>query len=536
MPHVGIAGRAATALQQLSAPVLDDLVSQIADSSLAVVLADRHARLTRRNAMSAQTRRAMDERSLDIGFSLAEGSVGTNGVGTSLETRQPTVIVGDEHFLETFHGFTCANAPIIHPITSQLQGTVGVMCPATDTSPLLLPTALRLSAQIRELLVEQATPAERFLLDQFLRSRRHARTAVATIGEGVLIATPAAQRRLLGVDHEQLWSHLQTALRQGGQVETDFDAASNDTLRLRCRPIHRDGQLEGAVVEFVRAPRSRPGRVRGRSFESIGTLVGVSAGWRHVAGKSVQAGHTRVPVLVVGERGTGRLAIAKAIAEQRGARSVVVFSSAEVLLEGAQQWLARLQADLASEATVVLQRIDQLPDDVAAAIALMSDRAGAPAIIATTEATLSDAPGRTVLLDRLDVLRIEVPPLRERSDDIPVLARHLAARRGRTQLDARVINTLHRHDWPGNVSELDQVLRSAIAVARTQRIAVEHLPRRIRQGMGRAPLVGLRQQEADAIAAAIESSATRSDSAEQLGISRATLFRRIKAYGLDVPT
>jgi transcriptional regulator of acetoin/glycerol metabolism len=93
---------------------------------------------------------------------------------------------------------------------------------------------------------------------------------------------------------------------------------------------------------------------------------------------------------------------------------------------------------------------------------------------------------------------------------------------------------LYRQPWPGNVTELRQALRSAHARAGTEALTVRHLPRHVQREPNRRPLHGLRQQEADAIVAAISSTATRADAARQLGISRATLFRRIKAYGLDL--
>ncbi len=536
VPHVGDPGPSARALTELSGPVIDELSTRITGSSLALVLADRTARLTRRTAMSTTTRQAMDERSLDVGFSLAERDVGTNGVGTSLETKQPAVVVGDEHYLESFHGFTCANAPIIHPITCKLEGSVGVMCPTADTSALLLPTALQLSAQISELIAEQATPEERFLLEQFLKSRRSPRNAVATIGAGVLIATPSAQRRLVDVDHQELWRHLQSALRKGTQVETIFDTASSEALRLRCRPLHRGGQLEGATVEFVREPKPRNRRRRSTPSETLGDLVGVSTAWQTVVKESVRAGFVDEPVLISGERGTGRCSVAEAIAGERRLGEVEVFSSAEIILAGAQQWLLRFQAALTSGAMIVLRDVDQMPGDVAAAVAFLEARTDAPSILATTQATSSVEPGLDALLRQLNVLHIAIPALRERRSDIAPIARHLLARRGRTHLEPLVADALYRYGWPGNVAELSQVLRTASTTARSETISVSHLPAHVRQANNRMPLHGLRLQEAEAIVAAIESSTTRKEAAEKLGISKATLFRRIKTYGLNPPS
>ena len=533
VPHVGEPGPAADALTRLSAPVLDDLVSQISDTSLALVMADREGRLTRRDAMSSRTRRAMDDRSLDIGFSLAERDVGTNGVGTSLETRRPTFVVGDQHYSESFHGFTCANALVVHPITGKVEATVGVMCPVEDTSALLLPTALRLANQISDLLMEQATPQERFLLEQFLLSRRSPQKAIAAIGDGVVIATTSAQRRLVGVDHLELWSHVQGALGDGGVVETAFEGPASDRLRLRCHPLVRNGDLEGATVEFVATPtRRRRGRRRGA--ERLGSLVGESPAWARVVDDSVRAGQVDEPVLIVGERGSGRRSVADAIAERRSRVTPDVLSSAELVVDGERAWLRRLRRALSKPSPTILTHVDQLPDNVAAAVAAMLDQAPEASIIGTTEVVVDAGPGLSGLLDRMRVVQIDIPPLRERSEDIAPLARHLAQRLGHPKLGEQVIQELVRQPWPGNVTELDRALRSAAVRARSQPLEVEHLPRSARRSNSCVPLRGLRKQEAEAIVAALDESATRTEAAERLGISRATLFRRIKTYGLIV--
>ena len=531
IPHIGDPGPAADALRQLSAPVLEQLVDQIADSPLALVLADRDGRLTRRDAPDRAILTEMDGRCVDLGFSLAEADVGTNGVGTSLETRRPTLVVGEDHYLESFHTFTCANAPIIAPITGRIEGTVGVVCPVGQTGPLLLPTAMRLASQIGDLLFEQATPEERFLLHQFLRRRKNPRTAIATIGQDVLIATPAAQRLLAGVDHAELWEHIEGAIQHGRPFETEFQPTSTAPLHLRCRPLHRGGAFEGAAVEVVSEPH-RPVRNRHRRQPSrLGELIGVSDRWQTAARAALLAAQVDDPVLIVGERGTGRLSVAEAIAGHGRPRPVEVFSSAEILIDGARDWVLRARAALEFDGTVIFRRVDHLDGEVAAALAALVAESTTARVIATSEISSTSDSGLALLLDQLRVLQIDLPALRDRRDDIPHLVRRFATDHGRHDVDRQVVNMLYRQPWPGNVTELRQVMRSANAKARTDRINLRHLPETFSHRSTRKPLHGLRQQEADAIVTAISSTATRAEAAQLLGISRATLFRRIKAYG-----
>ncbi|MGI9613612.1 MAG: sigma-54-dependent Fis family transcriptional regulator [Acidimicrobiales bacterium] len=534
IPHHGDPRPAAESLVQLSSPVLDRLLSQIAGSSLAVVMSDRDGRLTRRDAPLTATLAAMDSRSLDIGFSLAEAEVGTNGVGTSLETRKPAVVVGQDHFLECFHDFTCANAPIVQPVTGRVEGTVGVVCPVDDTGPLLLSTAVQLASQIGELLLERATPEERFLLEQFLLLRRSSKNAIATIGHDVLIATPPAQRHLADLDHVELWGRVESAVSGGQAVDIRLDRSAQSQLVLRCLPLHRGGEIEGAAVHFVtERPSTDRGR-RHRTQEHLGGLVGTSQQWHAVVRDALNAAQLDEPVVIVGERGTGRCAVAEAISKHSGRSGVEVFDSSDLVLDAPRGWLTGIAATSSPDATVVLRRIDELPDDVAAGLANVVSRNPACRFIATTQTTASGTPGFARLLRQLDVLRIDIPPLRNRREDIPVLGQHFAGLLGRPKLERQVINTLSRQSWPGNAAELRQAMRSAHAKARTGPMSAQHLPRHLRRDHGRAPLHGLRQQEAEAIVAAINSTTTRAEAAKQLGISRATLYRRIDAYGLDL--
>ncbi|MEM9610016.1 MAG: helix-turn-helix domain-containing protein [Actinomycetota bacterium] len=534
VPHRGDPGPSAEALAQLSSPVLDQLLGHIVDSSLAVVMADRDGRLTRRDAPERRILTTMDSRSLDIGYSLAESDVGTNGVGTSIETKRPAMIVGDGHFLEGFHGFTCANAPIVQPVTGRLEGTVGVVCPVADTGPLLLSTAVRLADQIGGLLLEQATQEERFLLEQFLLHRASPKNAVATIGRQVLIATPPAQRHLADIDHDELWSRVELALQGGNVADLELDRPDAAPLVLRCLPLHRGGELEGAAVHVVARRNSTDRGRRHRPSDRLGALVGVSQQWQAVVRDALGAAQFDEPVLVIGERGAGRRAVADAVAARSVRPTLQVADGADVLVDGPTRWLGDVADAAESDSTLVLRRVDELPDDVAASLAKLVEAPCRARFIATSRLTTSDRPGLDRLLRHLDVLRVEIPPLRERRDDIPVLARHFAASFGRSSLERPVLAALGRQRWPGNAAELAQAIRSAHVAARGGPLTVDHLPRHLRHDHARTPLHGLRQQEAEAIMAAIDSTATRAEAARLLGISRATLYRRIEAYGLDV--
>jgi transcriptional regulator of acetoin/glycerol metabolism len=149
----------------------------------------------------------------------------------------------------------------------------------------------------------------------------------------------------------------------------------------------------------------------------------------------------------------------------------------------------------------------------------------------------------TIIGEELDALlrhfesSVTVPPLRHRIDDVrelvPVLlARHAAGTS--VEYSPEVLQTLLRREWPGNVAELEEVLQSALARQRSGRIRLEDLPEDL-HAQSRRVLSSWESLERDAIARAlVKARGNRTEAAAQLGISRATIYRKIHAYGIEI--
>ena len=169
-------------------------------------------------------------------------------------------------------------------------------------------------------------------------------------------------------------------------------------------------------------------------------------------------------------------------------------------------------------------------------------------VLAATNRDLShgvaDGVFRQDLYYRLKVVELPVPPLRDRRDDILPLARVLlaeaAVRIGRkiVGLAPSTVDQLLRYEWPGNVRELENAMERAVAMARGNRVVLEDLPEEIRQTF-RKPVVNvetvqpLKEVEREYIIAVLElNNGNQTRTAEQLGIGTATLYRKLKQYGL----
>ena len=151
---------------------------------------------------------------------------------------------------------------------------------------------------------------------------------------------------------------------------------------------------------------------------------------------------------------------------------------------------------------------------------------------------------RQDLYYRLKVVELHVPPLRERRDDVLPLARVLLAnaalrmKRKISSLAPGAADQLLRHDWPGNVRELENAMERAVALARGSRVEIEDLPEEIRQAFARlvaskGSVRPLDEVEKDYILAALKlNDGNQTHTAEQLRIGSATLYRKLKRYGL----
>jgi transcriptional regulator with PAS, ATPase and Fis domain len=156
---------------------------------------------------------------------------------------------------------------------------------------------------------------------------------------------------------------------------------------------------------------------------------------------------------------------------------------------------------------------------------------------------------REDLFYRLNVVRLELPPLRKRKEDIPLLVEHFVARFNRRQgksvvgIAPDVLALLMAHDYPGNVRELENIIERAFVLCGAGRIERIHLPPELTGQSAAAPAPAgdtiaarTRAAETQAIQAALEQHGfNRLAAARALGLHKSTLFRKIKALGITLP-
>lgn len=502
-------------LLRAAEPVLDRLVAQLAGTSTAVVLADAQAWILWRGAGRAALFAGLDAISASPGCCLGEERVGTNGLGTVVEERRPTLIVGGEHYQDAMQDFTCVGVPILDPLSRRLEGVLDLTCASRDTNEILLPLLTEAVREIEVRLREQATVHERALFEEFVaRSRRRRSVAVASLNEEFLFTNSAAAQLFEPADHALLWDWARGAVASGREITGRLTLTRDVVVDARCAPVDAGGPWPaGVVVTMVPAD--------GRA-----AVGGSGSTWAQLQRRTRRLAELGGPLLLHGEPGVGKTRLARWLHERAGGGGPCTVVDCRA---GRPPELAGVLAD--PRATVVLRRAEELDGD-GALTALVG---AAEARVVLTATRPDGLPGG--LLDEARGA-LAVPPLRDRAADLPGLVDELLGELApadgpRPRCTAQALTALRAHPWPGNVRELRRVLAGAMVSAMHFDIGVRHLPEGYRAAPRTRPLARLESTERDAIVAALEKAGGNKDrAAADLGISRATIYRKIRRFGI----
>ncbi|MEU0792669.1 helix-turn-helix domain-containing protein [Amycolatopsis sp. NPDC005961] len=495
-----------TPLVRAATPVLAKLAGDLAGLGAAVVLSDRHARVVGCWADEEAVGAHLARIGTRLGTDLSERSTGTNGISHVLDTGGPCVIGGPEHLFELYQHTVCAGAPVTDPVTRSVVGAVAVVCELDAPLRVLHAITTTATGAIERELVHAASAHEHRLLDAYLRAGP-GRHPIAVLDGRTRLVSDAAAGLLRPRDIETLESYAIEAARDGALPTTEL--ILDDGVKVHLHPA-LPGDGEGLLV-VVEPPRPRPARRRTRlSLFADAGLSGSSPAWRSLERSVARAG-TR-PMVLLGEPGVGKTEVARAVLGDP-----VVFDAADD--DGWREALAQ------PVGAVLLRHVERLRPSLASLLAV--EHPGR--VIATL--TTGTRPGcAEVLRTGWSPVEIRVPALRERTADIPELARRFGGGAHLTQ-DART--ALQRHDWPGNVTELKAVIASARAEAAGPTISARHLPSRLRSSPAHPRLTELEKAERQAISEALRAAnANRVQTAALLGIGRATLYRKLRRYGI----
>lgn len=523
-------------LLHVARPVLDRLAEELAGTVTSMIVTDPQARILARRVGERDLNTSLDRVMAVPGALYGEDVVGTNALGTVIELRRPVMVAGFEHFHEMLQSLTCVGAPLIHPITGRLEGVLDLTCRYEDTNKLMLPVVLDAAREITRGLQELASRSERLLLDRFVVATRRTGQAVVTLNRDVIIANVAAARLLEPADHALLWASAEASIDSGRRSD-EVVLSGGSVAAARIESITDGRELVGAVVELdLRRDERRADRVASRPEADLPGLVGSSPPWRQLCRAVRDHASGTAWVAVLGPAGAGKLAVAQSFDKVAGRRAEpTVVDAGTVLVEGPTAWLSRLRSDIARPGTVILRHADLLPADLADAAGCLLELAHAECRVLATAGARWPQEMPRLLVDRFPV-SIHVPALAQRVADVAELAAALAERNGSSQLrwSSEVLSALVRCPWPGNVRELESVVRATVSKRPKGHVGLEDLPAEYRCASGPGSLTALERLERDAIVRALaDTTGSKVDAAAALGISRSTLYRKLKSYAID---
>ncbi|MEU9784232.1 helix-turn-helix domain-containing protein [Streptomyces phaeochromogenes] len=560
---------ARSALLTAARPVLERLAPALTSGQSSLVLTDERLRVL----WSAGSGPG-DEKCHD----LSEQEVGHNSAALALRTRRRAEVHGPEHFLDLWQDVSAVSVPVLAPENGQVLGTVTVasgLCTGCTPHPGAALAEATATAVEAELLARSRT-TERALLDAFQRAAARPGAAVVALdGKNRLLSDAAAGMLSPGAvavlertaaangsgqddtdpteaygpgepagDSEPTCASepydpseparpsepCDSARSRNGSVAFDLELPDG-TGTAHVTPVRHEGAVIG-VVAVVEPPADEA--VRPHAQHPRVALAGRSVPWRHATAKAAERARSREPLLLTGERGTGKTSLARELLRARGDLDPVVVDAAEGPVDEPGIWATALASDHA----LLLRHAERLAQaDVAALNSLLDERPDAPLLLTFTPGT-PPGPCLQRLLDTLAARSVTLPALRERPDDIRELLPELAPKPvpGRPPLTWTLdaLRALERHPWPGNITELAHLVR---ALAEHRQVAGPvrrtELPDLVREGPATRQLSPMELAERTAILESLRRhGGNKARAAAALGIARATLYRKLRGYSL----
>jgi sigma-54 dependent transcriptional regulator, acetoin dehydrogenase operon transcriptional activator AcoR len=587
------------ALLAAARPALERSRAFLADAASMLILADRNGLIFDTEG-DPRVIEAGRRTHLERGGRWGEADIGTNAIGTAIATAEPVRIHGAEHFSEHVHVWSCAAAPIRHPLTGDLLGAVDISGPAASFNPQSLALAVAIGQEIEGVLARVARSERDALLRHYLAKRalwlsdgmlvvdRHGLIVHAT--DTVLHDIARRDPGLVRGNALPAWQDL-PAEQWAEQLRTRLPQA-------RVELVPGDEGALGAIV-VLRETRRRaaaPGTIAlGQAVEDpidAGQILGESRAMREARDRALRLAGSGVPILIEGETGVGKELFARAIhaAGPSGggpfvpvncggmARDLIaseLFGYARGAFTGADQRGRPGKLEAADGGVLCLDEIGEMPldlqpyllrvleDGVVYRLGSHEGRRVALRLVSMTNRSLLEEVKagrfRSDLYYRIASASLRIPPLRERGEDIVILARHFAMRAARRAGHAEPVLTqgaldrLCRHDWPGNVRELRNVIETAVALAQGEVIDDEDLSLSpvapvpeaaslqpapdLAAARGAPAVEPLRVVERERILACVrECHGNLTEAARRLGIARSTLYQRLAGYGVSRPS
>ena len=531
------------------------------------------------------------------GATWSESLAGTNAIGTALAVGQPVQIHSSEHFCAGIKEWTCSAMVVRHPLDGDVVGVVDVSGLSDTYNPQSLALAVTTAGRIESRMKLVELERRYRLLDQVL-GRWNTRLGDALIlfdrRGSLLKANERAQSvRLEGGLLTDLSALRRIPALASGWTQRDQNPLPPWIRQEWLEPVVIDGEHVGTLLAIPGAPHAasrpvqsvapvaQPRLPAGRDGDSFAHIVSADAGMRDVLDRArlLARSQARAPVLLLGETGVGKEEFASGIHAGQGpyvalncgglSRELLVselFGYTEGAFTGARKGGMVGKVEAAHGGTLFLDEIGEMPPDLQPQLLRVLEQGefyrlgeNTPRkvqfrLIAATHRDLRQevAAGRfrMDLYYRIAVTTLRIPPLRQRPDDIPALARHFLQRNLQQQglpqapLSLQALDRMRAYAWPGNVRELRNVIECAVLMdtrnaAGEYEVTLEMHPFEAvatHEGLetvAPAPVWSMAEGEEVMLTRAVRASqGNLTEAARRLRIAKSTLYAKMERLGL----
>jgi transcriptional regulator of acetoin/glycerol metabolism len=582
-----------SAFRVVARPLMEDMNQYIEGANAVLLLVDSTACILELLG-ELQSMQHVLSLGFRIGTFLNENCIGTTAFSIALVDSSPALVVGAEHLLECFHTLVTVAAPIFDP-EGRPVGAIGLVGPLSQYSShalgMVVAAAKAIENQLQaELMVREANARASEL-----------NVTLDTMSEGLLVLTaqgivahlnerggkllglkPSAVKGRPLVEYLALPETLARAASRGEELsDVGVSFVINGTAHeflVDLRIIRQqDGEPATSIITLRRIEQVHQLVTRlvgAQARLTLDDMVGHGPSARHMRKQVLAAANAKGCVLLSGEPGTSKNAVARAI-HNSGRRAGGPFLALNCRAIPRELILGEFlgfeagafnagpstgqpsKFELADGGTLYLDEVEMLPLEVQSALARVIESAEVirlggsrlisvdVRVIASTETDLEPLMAENIfnpnLFYRLSTFVIKLLPLRERPEDIALLVERLLDRLSlqvgrQIRISKAALETMYHYPWPGNITELESVLERAALHCEEQTIELYHLPEAISQRRAKTPgrpvterVKKLAEMEKQAIITAGRASrGNLSKTAQLLGIGRTTLWRKMK--------
>ncbi|MBI4694499.1 MAG: sigma-54-dependent Fis family transcriptional regulator [Gammaproteobacteria bacterium] len=528
---------------------------------------------------------------LEPGARWSEQDVGTNAIGTALSAGAPVQVHAAEHFCEGIKRWTCSATVVRDPYDGQLLGALDVSGLSGTYNRHSLALVVTAATRIEERLTQLNLETRHALLDacQSRLAQLHTDEYVVFDRIGRMVKASRDALHTLSLRNPRIPARIGRISDLGATLSVHGAVVAPSWLPAECfEPVRHGGRHIGTILVLpalghgprerersaVRMPRETP------AASVFADVIGEAPALRAAVERGMHLARANVPVLLQGETGVGKEVFARAIhAAGPTARGPLVnlncgglsrdllaselFGYADGAFTGARRGGMKGKVEAADGGTLFLDEISEMPLDLQPHLLRVLEggevyRLGETEprkvrfrlVSATNRDLHAEADAGRFRLDlyyRVAVTTIALPPLRERTGDILLLAErflrdcaelHYVPVEG---ISPEALAALEAYHWPGNVRELRNAIQSMVLTTHRPVLGMDSLPPHIASHT--APVVALpvrgvaslEQAERAAIEQAILAcGANLTRAAAALGISKSTLYAKLKRYGITV--